>query len=83
MSLPFTLFNFYRQTVKPITIMTTTTGGLYGYSATKEQSKVMKYARVGLLCGVFYPVSLSLYTVELVKECIRNPYYPSTDVPIL
>jgi hypothetical protein len=84
------LFHIYRQTVKQITLTSTGFGGIYGLGIYNNKNSkktvaetVGKYAIIGTLCGIGYPISISIYTSQIVKECIRNPHYPSTDAPIL
>ncbi len=84
------LANIYKQTVRPVTLWTTSIGVLYGYCIENKKShnnstiaNISKYGCLGAVCGVAYPVSISYYTLNIVRECIRNPYTPSTDAPIL
>ena len=84
------VLHIYRQSVKQATIASSSIGVMYGIGLynNKNPKKTLtetigKYAGLGALCGIVYPISISFYTVQMIKECIRNPYSPSTDAAIL
>lgn len=78
----------YKQTVKNVTATTTSIGGLYGMTICNNKNKyelntVSKCMGIGAICGLAYPISISLYSYCIVDKFIKNPYSPSTDIPIL
>jgi hypothetical protein len=80
--------SFYKQTVKNITFTTSGFGGIYGLAMCNEKKDnkiytLSKCIGTGAICGLAYPISISVYFYCIVNKCISNPISPSSDTPIL